>query len=58
MIQKGNMVIKDDGNGELSIGGWVISARSNPTQTIGYAYNDVSIQTTVKMEYPAPLALI
>ncbi len=54
---KGNMVIKDDGNGELSIGGWVISARSNPTQTIGYAYNDVSIQTTVKMEYPAPLAL-
>ncbi|MDE7115047.1 MAG: hypothetical protein K2O56_01305, partial [Muribaculaceae bacterium] len=54
---KSNMVLKDDGDGNLSIGGWVISARANPTQTIGYMYNDVSVTTKAAINYPQPAVL-
>lgn len=54
---KNHMVLKDTGDGELKIGGWVISARANPGGAIGYMYNDVSVTTEAQITYPAPVAL-
>ncbi len=54
---KNHMVLKDTGDGELKIGGWVISARANPGGAIGYMYNDVSVTTEAQITYPAPIAL-
>ena len=54
---KNHMVLKDIGDGELKIGGWVISARANPGGAIGYMYNDVSVTTEAQIIYPAPVAL-
>lgn len=54
---KNNMVLKDEGDGNFSIGGWAISARSNPTGTIGYMYNEVSITSDAVINYPKPAVL-
>ncbi len=54
---KNNMVLKDEGEGSLSIDGWAISSRYAPTQVIGYMYNEVSITTKAVINYPKPAVL-
>lgn len=54
---KSEMQLAGDGEGGFSIPGYVIAAKLNPTGTIGYAYNEVSLETQLAIQYPEPIAL-
>lgn len=51
------MVFEDKGNKELYCGGYVISAKSSPSLTIGYFFKDVKLTLDEAMVYPAPIPM-
>lgn len=54
---RSNMVFTGDGQGEFTIPGWAIAAKSSPSSAIGYAYNEVSLETSAAITYPAVLPM-
>ncbi len=51
------MQLKGDGEGGFELPGWVISAKAAPSQYIGYAFNEVQLETELAIEYPVRMPL-
>lgn len=54
---KKEMELKSDGEGGYSLPGWVIAGKASPSQYIGYAYDNVQVETDLDIRYPDPVKL-